>query len=127
MLIAQFLPHWTDLRAAFSQCLWHYTGGRRNIATKRMRPGPGIWKSGKFEIQKNTNIKNLEIKIRSAQNVGKVWIRREKNSSRAHLGPFEAIVPWAEKMQKLLDFFLFSLVGQWALFTRFGESAFKDL
>ena len=26
------------------------TAGRRNLATKWMRPGPGIWKSGKFGI-----------------------------------------------------------------------------
>ena len=55
-----------------------HTDGRRNIATKWMRPGPGILKSGKFEIQNITNIKNPEIKIRSAQNVGKVWISRKK-------------------------------------------------
>ena len=55
-----------------------HTGGRRNIATKWMRPGPGIWKSGKFKIHKNTKMKVIEIKIRSAQNVGKVWISRKK-------------------------------------------------
>ena len=66
---------------------WPSTGGRRNIATKWMRPGPGIWKSGKFEIQKITKIQNLEIKIRSAQNVGKVWISRKKQLP----APFGAI------------------------------------
>ena len=44
-----------------------------------------------------------------------------KNSSRPHLGPFEAIFPWAKNMQKHIQFCLFPLVGQWALFTRFGE------
>ena len=63
------------------------TGGRRNIATKWMRPGPGIWKSGKFEIQQITKIKTIEIKIRSAQNVGKVWISRKKQLP----APFGAI------------------------------------
>ena len=64
-----------------------YTDGRRNIATKWMRPGPGIWKSGTSEIQKITNIKITEIKIRSAQNVGKVWISRKKQLP----APFGAI------------------------------------
>ena len=43
-----------------------------------MRPGPGIWKSGKFGIEKIPKIKILKIKIRVAQNVGKVWISRKK-------------------------------------------------
>ena len=34
-----------------------------------------------------------------------------------HLGPFFA---WAGKIEKMSKFRLFSLVGQWALFTRFG-------
>ena len=60
------------------------------------RPGPsldlGIWKSGDLEIQKigiqkMKNIKNIKIQIRSAQNVGKVWISRKKNL----LAPFGAI------------------------------------
>ena len=38
----------------------------------------------------------------------------------AHLGPFFA---WAGKIQKLPKFCLFSLVGPWALFTRFGALA----
>ena len=54
------------------------TDGRRNIATKWMRPGPGIWKSGKFGIEKIPKMKILKIKIRVAQNVGKVWISRKK-------------------------------------------------
>ena len=43
----------------------------------------GFWRSGDLEIQKCgvqkiENIKVLKIKIRSAQNVGKVWISRKK-------------------------------------------------
>ena len=42
-----------------------------------------IWRSGDLEIQKiggpkMENIKIPKIQIRSAQNVGKVWISREK-------------------------------------------------
>ena len=43
-----------------------------------------IWESG---VQKIKNTKNLKIQIRSAQNVGKVWISRKKNSR----VPFEDI------------------------------------
>ena len=47
-------------------------------------PGnPEIWRSGdleirKFGVQKMEKIKILKIQIRSAQNVGKVWISRKK-------------------------------------------------
>ena len=45
--------------------------------------GGGVWKSGdleiqKFGIQKMEKIKILKIQIRSAQNVGKVWISKKK-------------------------------------------------
>ena len=42
--------------------------------------------SQNFGTQKTKKIKNLKIKIRVAQNVGKVWISRKKNSW-PHLGP----------------------------------------
>ena len=55
------------------------------------KPRPDFWKSGDLEIQKfgiqhNQKIRILKIKIRVAQNVGKVWISRKK-SSWPHLGP----------------------------------------
>ena len=60
----------------------------------------GVWKSGnletwdleiqKFGVQKIKKIKILKIQIRSAQNVGKVWISRNKSSC-PYLGPSEAI------------------------------------
>ena len=66
---------------------------------------PEIWKSGnpefgdleiqKFGVQKLEKIKILKIQIRSAQNVGKVWISRKK-SSWPHVGPSEAIFPWTK-------------------------------
>ena len=37
--------------------------------------GGGVWKCG---VQKMEKIKILKIQIRSAQNVGKVWISRKK-------------------------------------------------
>ena len=44
---------------------------------------PEIWRSGdleiqKFVVQKMGKMKILKIQIRSAQNVGKVWISRKK-------------------------------------------------
>ena len=47
----------------------------------------GTWKSRKLGSRKIEKIKILEIRIRSAQNVGKVWISRKKNL----LAPFGAI------------------------------------
>ena len=65
---------------------------------------PEIWRSGdleiqKFGVQKIEKIKILKIQIRSAQNVGKVWISRKK-SSRPHLGPSHAIFSMDRKNQK---------------------------
>ena len=83
----------------------------------------GIQESGNPEIwdPKMKKIQILKIKIRVAQNVGKVWISRKK-----HLpAPFGAISGHVfhgpEKYKKdMQKFCLFSLVGQRALFTRFG-------
>ena len=83
----------------------------------------------KFAVQKIQNIKNLKIQIRSAQNVGKVWVSRKK-SSWPHFGPSEVIFPWTGKIKKMLSFspiFLGGLMGPihpvWAplLSTRGGE------
>ena len=66
--------------------------------------GGGVWKSGdlefqKFGVQKIKKIKILKIQIRSAQNVGKVWISRKK-SSWPYLGQSEAIFSIGQKNQK---------------------------
>ena len=66
-------------------------------------------------------MKTVRIKIRSAQHVGKVWISREK----IFLAPF-GVIPGhflhgpEKKKQHMYKIYIFSLVGQWALFTRFG-------
>ena len=98
--------------------------------------GGGVWKSGKLEIwdfgdlgtwksrnvesKTSQKIKTLKIQIRSAQNVGKVWISRKKTSR----APFGAIpgnfLHGLNTFQKVLKLCLLSLVSQWALFTRFG-------
>ena len=46
------------------------------------RAGPPglIWKSGDLGSQTIQKVKNVKIKIRVAQNVGNVWISREKTS-----------------------------------------------
>ena len=89
----------------------------------------GAWKSGNLEIwgpgnpeiwdPKNEKIEILKIQIRSAQNVGKVWISREKILL-APFGPSEAIFCMDRKNQKMSKIYLYSLVGQWALFTWCG-------
>ena len=68
-------------------------------------------------------MKIIKIKIRSAQNVGKVFISQKKNLPGPIWGPPGQFFAWAGKIQKLLKFCLFSLVGPWALFTRFGALA----
>ena len=52
-----------------------------------------------FGIQKIKKMKSLKNQIRSAQNVGKVWISRKK-SSRPYLGPSQAIFSMDRKIQK---------------------------
>ena len=81
-----------------------------------------IWGSGNPEIwvQKNQKIQILKIQIHSAQNVGKVWISR-KQILLALFGPILGNFFHGPKNQKTKCIFgPFSLVGKWALFTRFG-------
>ena len=49
-----------------------------------------------------------------------------KRRPRPIWGPPGQFFPWAGKIQKLSKFCLFSLVGQWALFTRFGALAISQ-
>ena len=92
---------------------------------------PGIWRSGdlgiqKFGIQIIQIIQILKIQIRSAQNVGKVWISRRKILL-ALFGPSQAIFSMGRKNQNSSKNCQFSLVGQWALFTRFGPLLLSTL
>ena len=66
-----------------------------------------------FGIQQIKKMKSLKNQIRSAQNVGKVWISRKK-SPRPYLGLSEAIFSMDRTNQKMPTFCLFSMVGQWA-------------
>ena len=70
----------------------------------------GNLEPGNLEIGHPKKSKNIKIKIRSAQNVGKVWISRKKTSW-PHLGPFQANFSWAGKMQKLFMFLPIFLGG----------------
>ena len=72
--------------------------------------------------QKIQKIKILKIKIRSAQNVGKVFYAGKKRP-RPIWGPPGQFFAWAGKKPKMTNVCLFSLVGPWALFTRFGALA----
>ena len=76
----------------------------------------GIHESGNPEIwdPKNPQVKILKIKIRVAQNVGKIWISRKKillASFGAISGPF---LHRPKRIPKIEKFCLFPLVGQWA-------------
>ena len=87
----------------------------------------GTWKSGNLRSQQIPKIKILKIKIRSAQNVGKVWISREKILLApiwGHLGHFFA---WAEKIENIVCVcFFFSLCLQFSRFPDFQISRFPD-
>ena len=72
----------------------------------RPKPGPGQI-SGNLGIQKNHKNKIIKIKIRSAQNVGKVWISRDKNPPGPIWDHFRSISPWTEKMHNKNDLFAY--------------------
>ena len=86
------------------------------------KPSPAqarFWKSGDLEIQKVglrkiSQMKILKIQIRSAQNIGKVWISRKNNIP----APFEAnssnFLHGPKTNPKIANKCLFPLVGQWA-------------
>ena len=80
---------------------------------------PGDLKIQKFGVQNIKNIKILKIQIRSAQNVGKVWISRKK-SSWPYLGPSEAIFSIGRKIQKTMKNTYFPWWANGPLFTRDG-------
>ena len=112
----------------------HYLVHKINIFWSRwLKPGPAwpkpdlgqigeIWEPGNPEIwdPKKSQKKNLKIQIHVAQNVGKVWISRKTFTT-----PFGAIagnfVHGPEKSKTNSISCLFSLVGQWALFTFGGQ------
>ena len=79
--------------------------------------GDGVWK---FGVQQMEKIKILKIQIRSAQNVGKVWISRKKNPPGPIWGHLRPFFPWTEKIQKMPNFCLFFLGGPLLLSTRAG-------
>ena len=108
-------PKWGPSGWAHAGPKWVGPRGAQVGGPTRGPSGPKWAQARNLGPKKIQKIKILKIQIRSAQNVGKVWISRNK-SSWAHLGPFFA---WAGKIQKMLKFCQFSLVGQWALFTRF--------
>ena len=69
--------------------------------------GGGVWK---FGVQKMEKIKILKIQIRSAQNVGKVWISKKK-ILRPYLGPSEAIFSMDRKNPKIAKILVIFLGG----------------
>ena len=79
-----------------------------------------IWKFGIKKVKKK---KIYKIQIRVTQNIGKVWIGRKKSSCPQFM-PFQDFC-MGRKNLKMYNFCLFSLVGQWVLFTRFGPFVYK--
>ena len=96
----------------------------------RPKPGPSGWahagpkwvgpswaQARNLGPKKIKQIKNLKIKICSAQNVDEVWISRKKNPPGPVWGPLGPFFARAGKIKEILKFCLFSLVGPWALST----------
>ena len=102
-------PKWVSPRGA-------QVGGPTWGPSGPAQAGPKWAQARNLGPKKIPKIKILKIKIRSAQNVGKVLISRKK-SSRAHLGPSGPIfcVGRKNRKRKMQKFCLFSLVGPWAL------------
>ena len=130
----------------FSFCTWSsasWSGQFQRAHRKRNRketgpspaqawPRPDFWGSGNLGTWKSGDLEILEfgiskkkirkINIRSAQNVDKVWISREK-TSQPHLGPFQLIFPWAGNMQKMLIFAYFP----WCANVPYSPGLFKPM
>ena len=78
---------------------------RRRCRRRRRREIWKFWRSGdleiwEFGIPKIPKNKVLKIKIRVAQNVGKVWINT-KNPPDPLSGHFRQFFPWAGRMQNM--------------------------
>ena len=58
--------------------------------------------------------------MRSAQNVGKVLMSRKHNLMALIWGHVKQNFQWSGQIPKLQKIYRFAVVGQWALFTRFG-------
>ena len=73
----------------------------------------GTWKSGNLGSQKIQKIKIFEIQIRSAQNVGKVWISRKKNLPAAFGALWAQFLRGPEKSKKSYFFAYFPWWAYW--------------
>ena len=95
-----------------------------NLRVRRSVPWQGF---GNLGFNKLHRMKSLQIKIRVAQNGGKVWISRSKNPPGPIWGLFRQFFQGPKKTRTHIYLLLFSLVGQCALFTRFGPLLLSTL
>ena len=130
-LISSLLPEWVgpssaQVGASRAQvggpkpgpCGWAQAGpkwvtqaGPKWVGPSRAQVGgPKLGPSQNFGTQKIQKIKILKIKIRSAQNVDKVWISRKK-CSWPHLGPSGPIFCVGRNTPKNVIFFLPIVLG----------------
>ena len=102
---------------------WAQLGGPKWVGPRRAQAGPKwvgpSWAQarnlGPKKIQKS---KNLKIKIRSAQNVGNLFLSRKKTTSRPRLGPSRPIFCVGRKnpkTSKILPIFLVQWCHTWCL------------
>ena len=81
---------------------------------------PGIWKSGNPTTWKSGIPKSPENGTVSECKSVLPKMSAGKTDIGSIFGNFRSIFPWTGKMQNMRKLCLFSLVGQWLLFTRFG-------
>ena len=107
---------------------WEFVRHRRRRRLEIWGPGNlGIWRSGYLEIQKcgvqKIKTKKNTVKLSKFKSVLPKMSARSGLVSKSPPGPIwghlRPFFPWTGKIQKMLIFRLFPLVGQWALFTRF--------
>ena len=89
------------------------------------RPEPdfgnlGTWTSRNLESKKCQKYKFSKSKSVLPKMSARSGLAGKKQTREAHLGPSQAIFSMDRKNQNMCKNRLFSLVGQWALFTRFG-------
>ena len=107
---------WAQARAQAWTQAWAQAGAK--LGPSWAQAGPKVGAPKKYKNQKFPKSKSVLPKMSA-----RFFLPRKKKLSRAIWGPPGPFFPQVGKIQKLPKFCLFSLVGPWALFTRFGALA----
>ena len=98
---------------------WAQVGGPKLGPSGWAQAGLKWAQARNLEPQKNQKIKNSQNQNPFCPKCRQGFLCRKKKRPRPNWGPPGQFFPWAGKIKKMHNFCLFSLVGQWALFTRF--------